>query len=148
MEARYPRPSSSRAQPPDELPVLLRHPALRRRHLEALVGLLVAVPLRESPRAKLLAHRSQKWISSGCVLEVLQCCLNSPKSLKLHFQADTALDRLDCPTREVGLRSLEEQPMHRLEYPGDIAEHCYFLSPLLQSAIHQHSPRPKAAVRP
>ncbi len=37
--------------------------------------------LRESWRAKYSPHRSQKWISSGCVSEVLQCRLYSPKSL-------------------------------------------------------------------
>ena len=39
--------------------------------------------------------------------------------LEIGLWAEAALDRLDCPTRDVGLRSLEEQPMLWLDLAGD-----------------------------
>jgi hypothetical protein len=45
--------------------------------------------------------------------------------------AEAALDRLDRPTRDVGLRSLEEQPVLPLEFAGDNKKLCRFLILLL-----------------
>jgi hypothetical protein len=41
------------------------------------------------------------------------------KVLELRVWADATLDRLDRATREVGLRSFEEQPILWLEFAGD-----------------------------
>ena len=40
------------------------------------------------------------------------------KVLEICVRADATLDHLDCPTRDVGLRSLEEKPMLWLQFAG------------------------------
>jgi len=54
---------------------------------------------------------------------------------ELRIWADTALDRLDYPAREVCLRSLEEYPMPWLEYTGDLEKLCRSLWLLLRRAL-------------
>ncbi len=73
--------------------------------------------------------------------------------LDLRTGPDTTLDCLDRPTRGIGLRRLEKQPMHWLEYARDLEKLCHFLFLLLHRVVdivrrfltNQHSPLPKSA---
>ena len=56
--------------------------------------------------------------------------------LEVSTWAEAALDLLDRITRDVGLRSLEEQPMLRFEFAGYLKEPCHFLILLLHRAVN------------
>jgi hypothetical protein len=149
-------------QPPDELFMgLLRRPALLRgllwRDSTALGGRCLPCRTRESGSAKKSPHRSQKWTMRGLItLREITMTLKLLKALELCVRAETALNRLDGPTCEVGLRSLEGPSIPWLEFAGGSRKACLSL-PLSVSALccrydallpHQHSPRPKSASHP
>jgi hypothetical protein len=51
-------------------------------------------------------------------------------------RAEAALDCLDRPAREVGLRNLEKLPIRWLEFVGDIKILCHDLVLLLYRAVN------------
>jgi hypothetical protein len=66
------------------------------------------------------------------------------KVFEARVRAETSLDCMDRPTRQVGLRSLDEQPIPRLEFAGYLEKLCRFLLLLLLCATPSTSPRPKS----
>jgi hypothetical protein len=127
-------------QPPDEVLVfLLRHPALlrglHRRDLAALGGRLVEVPLKGVAAREEVATAIAEMDLQRVRLCGLTMTLEFLKILELRVRAEAALDCLDRPTREVGLRSLEEQPVSRLEFAGYLEKLCRFLLLLLHRAV-------------
>ena len=100
-------------QPPDEILVsIFRHPALlrspQRSDLVALGGWLITVPFKGVATREEVATA----IAEMDFQRVRLCGPAMPLELlevfELRVRAEAALDCLDRPTREVGLRSLEE----------------------------------------
>src|SRR5882757_8121018 len=127
-------------QPPDEVLVfLLRHPALlrglRQRDLAALGRWLIAVPLKRVDARKVVATAIAEMDPQWVRLRGLAVTLKFLKVFELRVRTEAALDCLDRPTREVGLRSLEEQPVTRLEFAGYLEKLCCLLLLLLHHAV-------------
>ena len=102
----------------------------------ALRGWIIAVPLKSvAPREVVPATIAE--------MEFLRVCLRSPAMPLKFFKvpehcvwADATLDRLDRPTRDLGLRSLEEQPILWLEFAGYLEMLCRFLLLFLHHAVN------------
>jgi hypothetical protein len=128
-------------QPPDEvLMLLLRHPAPlrgnRRGDIDALGGWSIAVPLKRVNSREEVATVIAKMDFQRVGLRGPTVPLELFKVLELCVWADAALDRLDRATREVGLRSLEEQPILWSEFAGDNQKLCRLLLLLLHRAVN------------
>ena len=84
----------------------LRHPALIRRllrqGLEALMGRVRAMPFKRVGPRKVVATVVTEVDYKGVPLRSIAMTLELLKVLEVLVRADTALDRSDCPTREVG----------------------------------------------
>jgi hypothetical protein len=128
------------AQPPDEvLVLLLRHPALLCDYLWAeiaLAGWSTAVPLKSIAAREVVATAITEMDFQRMPLRALAMTFELVKVFELRVWAEATLDRLDRPTREVGLRSLEEQPIHWPENAGDNKKLCCFLMLLLHRAVN------------
>ena len=111
-------------QPLDEdLVFLLRHPALLRgllrADLVALGGRSFEVPLKRVAAREVVATVVAEMDLKRVRLCGLAVSLELFKVLELGVWAEATLDRLDRPTRDVGLRSQEERPILWLEDAGD-----------------------------
>ena len=100
-------------QPPDEILVSsLRHPALlrspHRSDLVAFGGWLIAVSFKRVATREEVATAIAEMDLQRVRLCGLAVTLELLKVFELRVRAEAALDCLDRPTREVGLRSLEE----------------------------------------
>jgi len=100
-------------QPPDEIFVsFLRHAALlrspHRSDLVALGGWLIAVSFKRVAAREEVATAIAEKDFQRVRLRGLAVTLELLKVFKLRVRAEAALNCLDRPTREVGLRSLEE----------------------------------------
>jgi len=127
-------------QPPDKVLVLLLcHPALlrglNRRNLAALGGRLIVVPLKRVAAREEVATAIAEIDFQRVRLHSLAMTLEVFKVFELRVRAEAALDCLDRPTREVGLRSLKEQLIPWLEFAGYLEKLCRFLLLLMHRAI-------------
>jgi hypothetical protein len=116
----------------------LRRPALldrlRRRDLAALGGRLIEVPLKRLAAREEVATAIAEMDFQRVRVRGLAVTLELLKVFELRVRAEAALDCLDCPMREVGLRSLEEQPIPGLEFAGYLEKLRRFLL-LLHRAV-------------
>ena len=103
---------------------LFRLPALLHGHLwrntTALRGPLLPVSQKRVRTGEEVATSVAKVDDEGVRLRGGAMSFKLLKVLELCGRAETTLDRLDGPTCEVGLRSLEEHSKLRLELVGDL----------------------------
>ena len=114
-------------QLPDELVMsLLRRPALLCHLLwcdpgpTALGGPFIAVPHKSVRTREKVTTLVAEVDHEGVRLREVTMFLELSKVLEHLIRAETALDLLDGPTCEVGIRSLEEQSMPWIEFAGDL----------------------------
>src|SRR5260370_31892043 len=128
-------------QPLDKrLVLLLRHPALVRgllqRDFEALAGRTLVVPLKGVGASEIVATLVAEVDFQRVRLRGLAMALKLLEVLQLRVRAEATFDPLDCPAREVGLRSLEEHPELWFEYTWYLEELVGFLLTLLHHAAN------------
>jgi hypothetical protein len=119
-------------QPSDEILVfLLRYPALlcglHRRDLAALGGRLIVVPLKRVAAREVITTAVAEMDLQRVRLRGLAVTLELLKVFELQVRAEAALDCMDRPPCEVGLQSLEEQLIPRLEFSGYLEKFCFFM---------------------
>ena len=111
---------------------LLRRAALLRGHLwrdfKALGGPLPAVPQKRVSTREKVTTLVAEVDDEGVRLREIAVTFVVLKVLEFFVWAETALNLLDGPTCEVGLRSLEERSVAWLEFLGDLEKLvCRFL---------------------
>jgi hypothetical protein len=120
---------------------LHRHPALLRDLLRrdvtiaALGGRFTVVPLKRVKASEEVATSIAEMDLQRVRLRGLAVAFKLLKVFELRVRAEATLDRLDRPTCKVGLRSLKEQSVRRLESAGYLEKLYRFLLLLLRRAV-------------
>jgi hypothetical protein len=117
-------------------PALLRDPLRRDFTIAALGGRINVVPLKRVKASEEVATSIAEMDLQRVRLRGLAVPLKLLKVFELRVRAEATLDRLDRPTCKVGLRSLKEQPVRRLESAGYLEKLCrLFLLLFLHHAV-------------